>query len=57
MEGDVVGAARRLEELVVVAPAGDAEDAERLAREAGGRWAALTGPSSIPEVFAELLGT
>lgn len=55
--GDVAGAARALEELVVVAPAGDSEDAERLAREAGGRCVGLSGPSAIPAVFAQLLGS
>jgi Mg-chelatase subunit ChlD len=55
--GDVAGAARALEELVVVAPAGDTDDAERLAWEGGGRCLGLIGPSAIPAVFAEVLGT
>lgn len=47
--------AASLEELVVVAPADDAVEAEAFARAVGARWAPLDGPSAVPEVFAELL--
>lgn len=47
--------AAALDELVVVAPADDAVEAEAFAKAVGARWAPLDGPSSVPEVFAELL--
>ncbi len=53
--GEVVAAARALDELVIVAPAGDAEEAEALARDAGGRVEEIGGPSQVPEVLALLL--
>jgi Mg-chelatase subunit ChlD len=54
--GDVVAAARALDELVIVAPEGDLDDALALAGQAGARCIAISGPSAIPEVFASLLG-
>lgn len=53
--GDVVGAARSLDELVIVAPATDAADAEKLAADTGARFATVSGPFDIPDVFASLL--
>ncbi len=53
--GDVIGAARALDELVVVAPAADRDDAAELAGAAGARLATVTGPADIPDVFAALL--
>lgn len=53
--GDVVGAARGLDELWIVAPADDRAEAEELAAAAGGRLATLSGPSAVPEAFARLL--
>lgn len=43
-----------LDELHVIAPADDAADAEAFARAVGARFAALSGPSRIPSVFAQL---
>jgi len=54
--GDVAAAAAALDELVVVAPAGDDEDARRLARELGAPIAVVAGPSEVPAAFAHLLG-
>ena len=54
--GDPVAAARRLDELCVIAPAGDAADAESFAAAAGARFAAIAGPRSIPEAVATVLG-
>jgi Mg-chelatase subunit ChlD len=48
-------AACRLDELCIVAPADDAEDAAALAALSGARWTALDGPSGIPAAFARLL--
>jgi Mg-chelatase subunit ChlD len=47
--------ARRCEELHVLAPAGDTDDAEPLARAGGGRCVGVAGPSAIPEALAALL--
>jgi hypothetical protein len=54
--GDVVRAARGLDELCVVAPASDAEAARALAAEAGARLATVAGPSEIPDALAAVLG-
>ena len=54
--GDPVAAARRLDELCVIGPAGDAADAEAFAAAAGARFAAIAGPHSIPDAVAAVLG-
>lgn len=46
--------ARRLDGLVVVAPADDAEQARAFAAAAGGRFAELAGPSDVPRALAFL---
>jgi len=53
--GDPVDEAGAVDELFVVAPAGDSEEGEALACAAGGRCATLDGPSGIPAVFSQLL--
>lgn len=53
---DPVPIAAQLPELLVLAPAEDAEQAEAFARASGARWASLSGPSAAPAVLAELLG-
>jgi Mg-chelatase subunit ChlD len=53
--GDVIGAARALDELWIVAPEGDSEEAEALAASVGARVVTLSGPSSVPDAFARLL--
>jgi len=53
---DPVGAARALERLLVLAPAGDAREATALARAAGGRAVELGGPSTVPSALAALIG-
>ena len=54
--GDPVAAARRLDDLCVIAPAGDAADAESFAAAAGARFAVIAGPRSIPDAVATVLG-
>lgn len=54
--GDVAAAARSLDEVCIVAPAGDDEEARRLAAEIGARVVAVAGPSELPEALAQLLG-
>lgn len=53
---DPVPVARRLPELVVLAPAGDTEQAADFAARSGARWAALQGASDAPVALRELLG-
>jgi hypothetical protein len=53
--GDVVAAARALDELVVIAPALDAVDAEKLAADTGARFTTVSGPFDVPDAFARVL--
>jgi hypothetical protein len=53
--GDVVAAGRSLDELVIIAPRGDSDDAERLAGDVGARWTTVAGPSTIAAALAEVL--
>ena len=53
--GDPVTAARRLDELCVIAPAGDSADAEAFAETAGARFASIAGPHSIPAAVTAVL--
>lgn len=46
--------ARRLDELVVIAPADDAEQARAFAVAAGARFGTLTGPSDVPRALEVL---
>ena len=55
--GDVVGAARRLDELVIVAPESDAAEAEDLARQAGARFTTVAGPAAAAAALARVLDT
>ncbi|MCW2616582.1 MAG: hypothetical protein JWN08_3576 [Frankiales bacterium] len=55
-EQDPVPVASALPELLVLAPAGDSDQAEELARRSGARWARLSGAADAPRVLAELLG-
>jgi Mg-chelatase subunit ChlD len=54
--GDARAAARELEELCIVAPAGDAEEALRLAGEVGAGLSTVAGPTDIPDALAAVLG-
>jgi Mg-chelatase subunit ChlD len=54
--GDVAGAARALDELVIIAPAGDDGAAQELATQVGAAIACVTGPTGIPDAFAQVLG-
>ena len=50
-------AARALDELVVLAPADDHEDADRFCAAVGARLATVTGPMSIPDALRQALGS
>ena len=54
--GDVLGAARALDELCIVAPASDADEARALAASTGARLALVDGPSTVPAALAAVLG-
>ncbi len=54
--GDVVAAARSLDELCIIAPDGDADEARALAISVGARLVTVDGPSQIPEALAAALG-
>ncbi len=56
VEGDPVEAARGIDELVVVAPEGDSDEAGAFARRAGARLTTVRGPSSVVEALREVLG-
>ena len=54
--GDVTAAARLLDELVIIAPAGDDGAAQALAAEVGAAITTVAGPTGIPDAFAAVLG-
>ena len=56
VEGDVEAAARALDEIVIVAPAGDDAEARALAGVIGARIAVVDGPSDIPAALQQVLG-
>jgi Mg-chelatase subunit ChlD len=53
--GDAIAAARSLDELVIVAPADDCDDAVDLADAVGARWTTVDGPSSIVGALSRVL--
>ncbi len=55
VEGDAENAARGMEELVVIAPQDDHDEARAFADRVGARIALVGGPSEIPEVLAQVL--
>jgi Mg-chelatase subunit ChlD len=54
--GDVVAAAAGLDELCIIAPEGDSEEAASLANEVGARLVTVAGPSQVATALAEVLG-
>lgn len=48
-------AAANFDDLLVVAPSADADDARSFAETVGARFATVSGPSDVPEAFARLL--
>lgn len=55
--GDVIGAARRLGELVIVAPESDDVEARELAARVGARITTVSGPSDAAAALARVLDT
>jgi len=56
VEGDVEAAARGLDEVVILAPAGDDVEARALAMSVGARLATVDGPSDVPTALQTVLG-
>lgn len=56
VEGDVVAAARGLDEVVIIAPAEDDLEARALAAQIGARVATVAGPSDVPAALQSALG-
>jgi len=56
VEGDVEAAARGLDEVVILAPAGDDAEARALASSVGARLATIDGPSDVPSALQSVLG-
>lgn len=52
---DTVEMASALDELFVVAPEGDHDEARRFAEQVGARFATIDGPSDVPRAFALLI--
>ena len=55
VEGDVIAAAAALDELLIIAPAGDADEAQKLAQVVGARIACVSGPGDVAEALSTLL--
>jgi len=55
VEGDPVAAAAALEELLIVAPEGDSEEAEAFAQRVGAKLVTVSGPSSVADAIARVL--
>lgn len=55
VDGDAVAAAAGLDELVIVAPEGESEDAEALAAATGSRFTTVSGPSDVVGALSRVL--
>lgn len=55
VEGDAENAAHGMDELIVIAPSEDHDEAQAFAARVGARLALVNGPSEIPEVLAQAL--
>jgi Mg-chelatase subunit ChlD len=55
VDGDPLAAAGGLDELVVIAPEGDSDEAEAFARRTGARLTTAAGPSSVADAIGRVL--
>jgi uncharacterized protein with von Willebrand factor type A (vWA) domain len=55
VEGDPLAAARALDELVVIAPEEDSDEAEAFAASVGAAFATVSGPADVPAAIARVL--
>ena len=53
--GDPIPFVRALDELVILAPEGDSDDARALAEAVGARWTTVGGPTSVVDALAVAL--
>jgi Mg-chelatase subunit ChlD len=53
--GDVVAAAGAHDELVIIAPDGDSDEAQALAERVGARWSTISSPTDAPAAIARAL--
>jgi Mg-chelatase subunit ChlD len=57
VEGDVLVAAAALEELLIIAPTGDSDEAEKLAAAVGAKLRTVAGPGEVAAALSSLLDT
>jgi Mg-chelatase subunit ChlD len=55
VEGDVIAAAASLDELLIIAPEGDSDEAYKLAAAVGAKITCVAGPSGVAEALSKLL--
>ena len=55
VDGDVAAAAAGLDELVIIAPEGDSDEAQALAHRIGARMTTVSGPAQVAEALARVL--
>ncbi|MFK8024285.1 MAG: hypothetical protein AB8G26_10030, partial [Ilumatobacter sp.] len=55
VDGDPVAAAVGIEELVIVAPEGESDEAEQLAAATGSRFTTVSGPSDAAAALTRVL--
>lgn len=55
VDGDPVAAARGIDELIVLAPEADAEEATAFAARVGAKLATVSGPSKVPDALASVI--
>ena len=55
VDGDVAAAAAGLDELVIIAPEGDCDEAQALAHRIGARMTTVSGPAQVAEALARVL--
>ena len=55
VDGDPVAAARGVDELMIIAPEGDSDEAEAFAQRVGARLTTVSGPSAVADAIARLL--
>ncbi len=55
VDGDVVAAAAALDELLIIAPEGDSDEAEKLANAVGAKFTCVAGPADVADALSKLL--
>lgn len=55
VDGDPAAAAAMIEELLIIAPEGDSQEAETFARQVGAKLTTVAGPSTVADAIARVL--